>query len=286
MRRGRKPPSEGEGGAGPAERGAIRLQKLLAEAGIASRRGAEAYLRDGRVTVNGRVAKLGDRAVPERDAVAVDGEPVHPRPLEYWMLNKPRGVVTTVSDPEGRRTVVDLLPPDRRREATLYPVGRLDLDTQGLVLLTNDGPLAQALLHPSFGNEREYRVTVRGALGPDEVRRIERGVMLEEGRTAPAAVKGLGRDEARDATRFRLVLTQGRKRQIRRMMQALGHPVKRLVRTRLGPLTLGDLPTGACRPLTPPEVDALRRHAARLRRAARSGPGPSRGRKPRISRGR
>ncbi|MGH0038459.1 MAG: pseudouridine synthase [Myxococcota bacterium] len=261
-----------------AREGGVRLQKWLATAGIASRRGAEAFLKEGRVTVNGRVAHLGDRADPSCDVVAVDGEPLARQALEYWILNKPRGVVTTVTDPEGRRTVLDLLPRDRRSEATLFPVGRLDRETQGLVLVTNDGALAQALLHPSFGNEREYRVTVRGELGAETIRRIERGVVLEGSRTAPARVAGASYDESRGVSRFRLVLTQGRKRQIRLMMQALGYPVKRLVRTRLGPLKLGALPIGSCRPLTSDEVQALQRHAERLRRAAE-------GRKP-VSRGR
>jgi 23S rRNA pseudouridine2605 synthase len=252
----------------PVSGGPIRLQKWLSAAGIASRRRAEAFLEDGRVTVNGRVAKLGDRADPACDVVALDGEPVSLQPLEYWMANKPRGVVSTVSDPEGRRTVLDLLPPERREGASLYPVGRLDRETQGLVLLTNDGALSQALLHPSFGNEREYRVTVKGNLPPEKARRIERGVVLEEGRTAPARVADVVFDPTQDTTRLRLLLTQGRKRQIRRMMQALGHPVKRLVRTRMGPLSLGALPPGACRALSKAEIEALHAHARKLRKAA------------------
>ncbi len=264
------------GSSGPEEKG-IRLQRWLAAAGVASRRASEEFLRAGRVTVNGRVARLGDRADPGSDEVALDGEPVARLAPEYWILNKPRGVVTTVSDPEGRRTVLDLLPEGPHRDGHLYPVGRLDRETQGLVLMTSDGPLAQQLLHPSFGNEREYQVTVRGRLDDAALARIEKGVVLEDGRTPPARVTGVERDERRDATRFRLVLTQGRKRQIRRMMQTLGHPVRRLVRTRFGPLRLGGLPVGSARPLSEEEIRALRAHARKL--------GPERRRR-RVSRAR
>jgi len=246
-----------------------RLQKILAAAGLASRRAAEELLRQGRVTVNGRTASLGDRADPAVDRVELDGEPL-PRPApRYWLVNKPRGVLTTAADPEGRPTVLGLLPRDVGR---LFPVGRLDRDTEGLVLLTNDGELAHVLLHPSLGNEREYRVTVRGLIPDAALERLRRGVRLEDGPTAPARVEAVERDPEADASRFTLVLTEGRKRQIRRSLLALGHPVRRLVRTRMGTLRLGSLRRGGARPLCAEEVRALREHARRLaeeRRGAR-----------------
>jgi 23S rRNA pseudouridine2605 synthase len=234
----------------------VRLQKLLAAAGVASRRAAEALLRAGRVSVNGRPAQLGDSARPGLDRVAVDGRPVARPPLDYWMLHKPRGVLTSVRDPHGRPTVVDLLP---SRERRLFPVGRLDLDSEGLVLLTNDGELAHVLLHPSHETEREYRVSARGRVPAAALRRLARGVELEDGRTAPARV-GRARFDARaDQTHFALTLVEGRKRQIRRALAALGHPVVRLVRVRMGPLRLGGLPSGRARPLSRDERRALRR---------------------------
>jgi len=238
-----------------------RLQKILAAAGLASRRAAEELLRQGRVSVNGRTARLGERADPAADRIELDGEPL-PRPApRYWLVNKPRGVLTTAADPEGRPTVLGLLPRDTGR---LFPVGRLDRDTEGLVLLTNDGELAHVLLHPSLGNEREYRVTVRGAIPDGALERLRRGVRLEDGPTAPARVAAVERDPDADTSRFTLVLTEGRKRQIRRSLLALGHPVRRLVRTRMGTLRLGSLPRGGARPLSGEEVRALHEHARRL----------------------
>ncbi len=239
---------------GGGHSGRRRLQKILAEAGVASRRAAEELLRQGRVTVNGRVAKLGDSADPDRDEVALDGVPIAREPSVYWLLNKPRGVITTVRDPEGRPTVRGLVPD---REHRLFPVGRLDRDTEGLVLLTNDGRVAQALLHPSYESEREYRVTVRGEISVETLRRLAAGVELEEGRTAPARVGPAEFDAETGNARFTLVLIEGRKRQIRRSLALLGHPVRRLVRVRMGPLELGDLPPGQARPLRPAERRAL-----------------------------
>ena len=163
----------------------VRLQKILAAAGVASRRRAEDLLREGRVSVNGRVAALGESADPDRDVVDVDGAPVEREPLAYWVVHKPRGVLTTVHDPEGRPTVLDLLP---ARGTRLFPVGRLDRNTEGLVLLTNDGRIAQTLLHPSHEVEREYRVTVSGRIAATSLERLAEGVMLEDGLTAPAQV--------------------------------------------------------------------------------------------------
>jgi len=233
-----------------------RLQKILAAAGVASRRAAEDLIRAGRVTVNGTVATLGESANADRDAIALDGEPIQREPLEYWIVNKPLGVLTTVSDPQGRSTVIDLA---QESTARLFPVGRLDLLSEGLVLLTNDGPLAHSLLHPSFGEEREYRVTVRGSFDRSTLRRISEGVELEDGLTAPARAGAARFDRETRTTRFALTLVEGRKRQIRRMMRELGHPVVRLVRVRMGPLELGGLASGKARPLRSRERRVLKR---------------------------
>jgi 23S rRNA pseudouridine2605 synthase len=233
-----------------------RLQKILAAAGVASRRAAEDLIRAGRVTVNGAVATLGESADADRDAIALDGKPIQREPLEYWIVNKPRGVLTTVSDPQGRSTVIDLA---QESTVRLFPVGRLDLLSEGLVFLTNDGPLAHSLLHPSFGEEREYRVTVRGSLDRSTLRRISKGVELEDGLTAPARAGAVRFDRETRTTRFALILVEGRKRQIRRMMRELGHPVIRLVRVRMGPLELGRLAPGKARPLRARERRVLKR---------------------------
>jgi len=242
--------------------GRARLQKILAAAGLGSRRATEQYLREGRVTVNGRPAQLGDSADPASDVIAVDGEKLAVQRPAYWILHKPVGVVTTMSDPEGRPTVAGLLPP---RAAGVFPVGRLDVETTGLVLMTNDGAMAQTLLHPATGGEKEYRVVVKGELGPADAARLERGIVLEDGRTKPARIDELHHDADRGVTRLRLVITEGRNRQIRRMMQAIGRPVKSLMRTRIGPVTLGRLRRGEARPLRPGEVAALQGYVARLR---------------------
>lgn len=243
----------------PAE----RVQKLLAAAGLASRRTAEAWVRAGRVRIDGAVAKLGDRADPAVQVVTVDGRRLRLAAPTWWMVHKPRGVLTTVRDTEGRRTVMDLLPPGLPR---LFPVGRLDFDTEGLVLLTNDGDTAHVLLHPSLGSEREYQVTARGRMSDAALRRLAEGVELDDGPTAPARVGPPRFDARADTTRFTLVVREGRKRQIRRALAAVGHPVVRLVRTRMGPQRLGRLPCGGARPLTVGEVRALTRHARALER--------------------
>jgi pseudouridine synthase len=239
-----------------------RLQKLLAAAGVTSRRRAEALVAAGRVRVNGRVAQVGDSADPELDRIELDGRAVQAEPPAFWLLHKPRGVLTTLRDPEGRPTVIELLPPAARR-ARVFPVGRLDRDTEGLLLLTNDGEVAQALLHPSRGSEREYQVTARGRISQADLGRLAAGVPLDDGPTAPARVSGVRRDPRSDTTRFRLVLREGRKRQIRRALRALGHPVQDLLRVRMGPLALGRLAPGEARALTPDEVRRLRAHARR-----------------------
>ena len=237
---------------------------------MASRRASEDLIRSGRVSVNGEVAGLGQSADPDRDAIAVDGVPIRSEPLEYWLVHKPRGVLTTVSDPSGRATVLGLLPEGRAR---LFPVGRLDLQTEGLVFLTNDGPLAHTLLHPSFGAEREYRVTVRGRVRSTSLRQLARGVELEDGVTAPAQVGAARFDPGTQTTEFALILIEGKKRQIRRAMRTLGHPVVRLVRIRMGSLELGELEPGGARPLTEQEQKALLEgYRARAQAGPRSRP--------------
>ncbi len=236
-----------EGGGAPPASGE-RLQKVLARAGFGSRRVCEDLIVAGRAVVNGRVARLGQRVDVDRDRVEVDGKTVGVRPgLVYYLLNKPAGVVTTASDPQGRATVVGLVPGDPR----VFPVGRLDAATEGLLLLTNDGELTHRLTHPSFGVEKEYLAEVEGVPSAAAVRRLREGVALDDGPTAPARValvppRGL-----------RLVIHEGRNRQVRRMCEAVGHPVVRLVRTRIGPLADRGLAPGEWRPLSVAEVRAL-----------------------------
>jgi 23S rRNA pseudouridine2605 synthase len=230
-----------------------RLQKVLAQAGFGSRRVCEDLIADGHVTVNGEVAQLGRRVDIDHDRVEVDGVPIGVRPgLVYYLLNKPRGVVTTASDPQGRPTVVDLVPGDPR----VYPVGRLDADTEGLLLLTNDGDLTYRLTHPSFGVEKEYVAEVEGTPSRGAVRRLREGVDLDDGRTWPAKVALV------EPTVLRLVIHEGRNRQVRRMCDAIGHPVVRLVRTRIGPLRDPSLRPGSWRALEISEVRALERAAS------------------------
>lgn len=242
-----------------------RLQKILAAAGLASRRHAERWICEGRVRINGRVAGLGDTADPHHDRITLDDVDIIAEPLRYWLLHKPAGVLTSVRDPHGRPTVMDLVP---ERGARVVPVGRLDLDTEGLVLLTNDGETANALLHPRYGCEREYVVTVRGIPTRETLRRLAQGVELDDGPTSPARVGAVQCSPTRTAATFHLVLREGRKRQIRRSLAALGHRVTRLVRIRMGPLELGALPPGVARPLGEAERQQLLDHAARLREGA------------------
>ncbi len=225
-----------------------RLQKVLARAGFGSRRSCEELIAAGRVTVNGEPAVLGRRVDPRSDHVEVDGVPVPMLPgLVHYLLNKPAGVVTTADDPVGRPTVVSLVPDDPR----VFPVGRLDADTEGLLVLTNDGDLAQRLSHPSFGVEKEYLAEVNGGPGPAALRALRRGVDLEDGRTAPARVGVLAPGV------LRIVIHEGRNRQVRRMCEAVGLPVRRLVRTRIGPVSDAGLAPGRWRALSGAEVRAL-----------------------------
>jgi 23S rRNA pseudouridine2605 synthase len=266
----------------------VRLQKLLADAGLASRRAAEEWIRGGRVRVNGKVALLGESADPAADDVRVDGRRIEAEPRRYWLLHKPQNVLTTTADPwaadAGRRTVMDLLPAAARR-TRLVPVGRLDLDSEGLLLMTNDGAVVQALLHPSQGCEREYVVDVWGEVSRETARQLAAGVELDDGRTNPCQVRVLGYDAGRDISRLAMVLREGRKRQIRRSLLALGHPVRRLLRVRMGPLRLGELPRGRARELTPGEQRALLRLASGAggggkSRATRGAARPGRARRP------
>ena len=241
--------SAGPGGSDPGQPGTgERLQKVLARAGFGSRRACDELIGEGRVRVNGRPAVVGQRVDPDHDRVEVDGVPVGVRPdLVHYLLNKPRGVVTTARDPQGRPTVVALVPDQPR----VFPVGRLDADTEGLLVLTNDGELAQRLSHPSFGVEKEYLAEVEGTPSPGALRRLREGVQLEDGLTAPARVS------APAPGVLRISLHEGRNRQVRRMCEAVGHPVVRLVRTRIGPVADRGLAPGEWRPLSTAEVRAL-----------------------------
>jgi 23S rRNA pseudouridine2605 synthase len=228
----------------------MRLAKYLASAGVASRRASEEIVRAARVTVAGNTVTDPAHDVSEADDVRVDGKPVSPAaPARVvYALNKPAGVVSTARDPQGRPTVVTMVPQTER----LYPVGRLDIDTTGLILLTNQGELAHRLTHPSFEVEKTYRVVVAGRSVRDaELRALREGVELEDGRTAPARVRRVSADT------IEITIHEGRKRQVKRMCEAVGHPVKRLERVAFGPLTLGDLRQGRWRKLTDAEVDAL-----------------------------
>jgi 23S rRNA pseudouridine2605 synthase len=231
-----------------------RLQKYLARCGVASRRASEQIILNGRVRVNGEVAvALGTSVDPERDRVELDGRAVvPPATLTYVALNKPIGVVSTARDPRGRRTVLDLVPEDAR----LYPVGRLDYDSEGLILLTDDGELAMQLTHPRHNVEREYRALLRGDVTDGVLRRLSAGLELDGSRTAPATFEHI--ETHPDGDWVRVVLHEGRNRQIRRMVEAVGLDVVRLVRVRVGSLQLGDLAPGAWRLLSAAEVAALR----------------------------
>jgi 23S rRNA pseudouridine2605 synthase len=261
----------------PAE----RLQKVLAAAGVASRRAAEEMIAAGRVTVDGRVAAIGDRADPAASVVAVDGRAIgRAESHRHIVLNKPVGVTSTVRDRHAARTVVDLVPPGLARGARLYPVGRLDADSEGLVLLTNDGDWAQRVLHPRHAVEREYAAGVDRPLSPAAISALLGGVDLEEGTARALTVRSATAAETRrlletlDGTTrayrelvwYRVTLGQGWKRQVRRMFGAVGEPVRRLVRVRFGTVRLGDLGPGEARALTADEVARLARAAAAPRR--------------------
>ena len=229
-----------------------RLQKVLARAGIASRRASEEMIQAGRVTINSQIAALGDK-VADSDRIELDGIPVLRDPnLVHYLLHKPREVVSTASDTENRQTVVDLVPSAIR----VYPVGRLDADSEGLIILTNDGDLTHRLTHPSFGVPKEYLVHVEGIPQRSALRSLREGIQLEDGMTAPAQVS------MPDQGLLKLTIHEGRNRQVRRMCAAIGHPVVRLVRVRIGPVTDSSLTAGSWRELTNEEVRSLYQAAA------------------------
>ena len=227
-----------------------RLQKVLARAGIGSRRVCEKLIVEQRVTVDGEFAELGKKVDPETSQVEVDGLKIGIRQdLVYYLLNKPVGVITTSKDPQERSTVVDLVPTHPR----VFPVGRLDADTEGLILLTNDGDLTHYLTHPSFGIEKEYLVQVEVKPSRNAIRELRQGVELDDGITAPAKVSLV------DEKLLKIVIHEGRNRQIRRMCESVGHPVKRLIRSRIGPIVDRSLRLGSFRELTNQELKSMRK---------------------------
>jgi 23S rRNA pseudouridine2605 synthase len=225
----------------------MRLNAYLARAGVASRRGAEELIRAGRVRVNGEVAGLATFVEP-RDTVEVDGSAIEPEPLTYVLLYKPAGVVTTARDPQGRATVVGLVGHERR----VVPVGRLDADTTGALLLTNDGPLAHRLMHPRYEVDKVYEAEVEGEPSDEALAQLAEGIELEDGMTSPAKVDRLGR------SRIELTIHEGRKHQVKRMLHAVGHPVRRLHRSRYAGLTLDGLAPGEWREVTSDEINRLK----------------------------
>jgi 23S rRNA pseudouridine2605 synthase len=250
----------------------IRLQKILAQAGVASRRGAEKLIAEGRVTVNGdTVREMGTKADLAADDIRVDGRRIKAAErLRYILLNKPAGFVTTRSDPQRRRTVIELLGGVREY---VYPVGRLDYDTEGLLLLTNDGDLAAALTHPRHGVERTYEARVAGMPDQDAIDRLRKGIPLDGKRTLPADVVLLNRS-GREGLLL-ITIREGRNRQVRRMCEAVGHPVDKLKRVKIGPLSDRMLRRGEWRDLTPAEVKSLKKLAKPTRSGTASAPGPS-----------
>jgi 23S rRNA pseudouridine2605 synthase len=231
----------------------VRLAKYLAHAGVASRRAAEELIAAGKVSVGGETITDPARDVAEGSDVRVKGEPVAPEPREVWAVNKPPGVVSTAHEPGKRRAITELVDTERR----LYPVGRLDADSTGLILLTNDGALANRLTHPRYGVPKTYRVRLARPPSDGDLERLRRGVRLEDGPTAPAEVKRRGERE------IEVTIREGRKRQVRRMAEAVGNDARGLTRIRIGSLELGDLPRGAARLLETKEIDALWEDSAR-----------------------
>jgi len=234
-----------------------RLQKVISRAGIASRREAEKLITAGRVSVNGVVQReLGTKVDPERDIVAVDGKPIAAEKKVYILLNKPKGIVTTCADPQGRKTVLDLL---GEVPARIYPVGRLDYNTEGLLLLTNDGELAHALTHPSRQIDKTYIAKVKGIPAEEKLDLLRMGIKLEDGLTAPAKVNVVDVDREKNVTTLEITIHEGKNRQIRRMCDAIGHPIKNLKRVRFAFLTLEGLRRGQFRYLSYGEVQKLKR---------------------------
>ena len=241
-----------------------RLQRALARAGFGSRRSCEELISAGRVKVNGRLATLGDKVDPTRDVVVLNGATVNLDPnVRYLALHKPAGVVTTMRDPQGRRDIREFVPGEPR----VFPVGRLDLDSEGLLLLTNDGDLAEALTHPRYGVEKEYLVEVQGTPTPKHLGALRRGVELEDGPARAASVRIV--DARGERGQLALVMTEGRNREVRRLLAAVDLPVARLVRVRIGPISLGRLKAGAVRDLTADEVLLLAKLVAKAKRRVR-----------------
>ena len=229
-----------------------RIQKVLARAGVGSRRAVEDMIAAGRIAVNGSVATLGDKVDPDKDKVELDGSPVPlAQDLVHYLLNKPAGVVATAADPEGRPTVVDFVDPAQR----VWPVGRLDLDSEGAIIVTNDGDLALRLTHPRYEVPKTYLAEVNGSLSSSSLTALRKGVELDDGKTAPADARVV--DRAGGHTLIEMTIAEGRNRQVRRMCEAVGHPVVRLVRTAIGPLQLGRLKPGQSRRLSPAEIRTL-----------------------------
>jgi 23S rRNA pseudouridine2605 synthase len=257
-----------------------RLQKILAAAGVASRRAAEEMILEGRVTVNGkRITELGTKADPVADHVKVDGKRLRAAaPFRYILMNKPRGVVVTRDDPQRRPTVYVLL--GTRVSEPVVPVGRLDFDSEGLILLTNDGPLAYRIAHPSGGCQKEYEVKVSGVPTPTKISRLARGVLIDGVRTAPATVELIDTTPEKDGIGgnawLRVVLGEGRSRQVRKMLESVGHKVSKLRRVAIGPIRDKSIPPGGFRDLSPAELDALRalRPAPKPARTSRPKPAP------------
>jgi len=252
---------------------AERLQKILARSGVAARRKAEDLIRAGRVTVNGKIATLGEKADPSRDSIKVDGKRIQTVDAHrYLLLNKPKGVLTAVSDPNGRPTVIDLVPVAWRR--ALVPVGRLDFHTEGLLVLTDDGELAQRISHPRFGCRKTYEVKVRGVPPEEALDRLRRGIVLDGRRTSPCRIERLrvtaARGEEGGNAWLRVELAEGRTRQIREMFFRIGHSVQKLRRTAIGPIQDPRLPVGALRELTERELRQL--HSATAREAGAPAP--------------
>lgn len=232
-----------------------RLQKVMAQAGVGSRRACEEMIKENRVQVNGKLATLGQKVDQAKDQIVVDGKPLgKEEPKRYYILNKPFGYITTAKDQFSRKSVLDLLPNVVER---VYPVGRLDYDSEGLVLLTNDGELAYQIMHPKFELPKTYLVQLEGKATMDAIYRLRTGIVLEDGPTKPAEVQVLKSEE--DRTVLRLTITEGRNRQIRRMCASLGYTVRRLTRVGVGPLTMGRLAPGMYRALTVQELKELKR---------------------------
>ena len=263
--------SKGKQDAGSTDTGASgsggeRLHKFLASTGAGSRRECETFIKQGRVTVNGKlVTKMGVKVVPGKDKVTFDGESVVPESLVYYLLNKPSGYICTNSDERGRPRAMDLVPDKGQR---IYTVGRLDADSRGLILLTNDGTIANIICHPRYRVEKVYVVAVRGRMTREQIAKLEAGVWLAEGKSSPASVRRMQYDPKREESYLEMTLFEGRNREIRRVFAKVGLKVRRLVRTRIGPLQLGKLPAGASVELTKEDL-AFVQEAERLYEANR-----------------